>query len=134
KPVTTAKLRIVMESNNASTGILEWKVFAESPIYIKTIKMPTLVGVQPELPQTIEQTYVDGSVSMGKVSWFPIEQELLQNSGSSFTVKGIVEGSPIQAEAIIYVRVTDAVSVTNISDVNVVTEVDKAPLLPIAAD
>jgi hypothetical protein len=134
KAVTTTKLRIVMVSNNASTGILEWKAFAEPPVDLKAVKVPTLVGQKPVLPTTIAQTYADGSVSEGKVTWFPYDEALLQNSGSSFKVSGIVEGSPLQAEATVFVRVTNAVQVTNISDVSVTTEVGVAPVLPQVAD
>ncbi len=134
KSVTTTKLRIVMASNNASTGILEWKVFAEPPVSLKEIKVPTLVGVQPALPATVEQTFADGSTSAGKVTWFPIDEELLQHSGSSFKASGIVDGSPQQAEATVYVRVTNAVQITNIGDINVTTNVGTVPVLPLAAD
>ncbi|MEV5028295.1 Ig-like domain-containing protein [Paenibacillus sp. LPE1-1-1.1] len=134
KPVTTTKLRIVMVSNNASTGILEWKVFAEPPVSANAVKIPTLVGEQPQLPAKIEQTYADGSTQASKVTWFPIDPELLQNPGSSFKVTGIIEGSTLQAEASVYVRVTNAVQVTNITDIHAVTAVGKAPVLPAAAD
>ncbi|MBB3114170.1 hypothetical protein FHS18_006288 [Paenibacillus phyllosphaerae] len=134
KPVTTTKLRIQMVSNGASTGMLEWKVFAIAPVSVQQSKVPTLVGVQPKLPAKVELTYADGSVLNSAVNWFPIPDEQLQNPGSSFQVTGLVNGSPIAAEATVYVRVTDAVQVTNITDVNVTTQVGAMPVLPGFAD
>ena len=41
-----------------------------------------------------------------------------------------MEGTPLTAEATVYVRLTEAVSITSLAEERVVTPVDRAPVLP----
>ncbi|UJF35475.1 Ig-like domain-containing protein [Paenibacillus hexagrammi] len=128
-PVTTTKLRLTMTRGAQWTGILEWKVFATPTTSVLPVKVSTVQGKEPLLPSHVTKVLVDGSTTEASVIWDPITEDQLENPGS-FTLTGTVDGTNVRADATVYVRVTDAVSITSIADVNVTTTLGKAPLLP----
>ncbi|KRF03300.1 hypothetical protein ASG89_22910 [Paenibacillus sp. Soil766] len=128
-PVSTTKLRMTITRGTQWTGILEWKVSATPTASVKPIKVSTPLDVQPMLPSKVTKVLTDGSMVEANVLWDPIASQQLSQTGS-FTVVGTVDGTNVQAEATVYVRLTDQVSITSIADENTQTLVGKAPQLP----
>jgi hypothetical protein len=130
EPVTTSRMRLVLESGQASVGLLEWKAYAVPPERIRPVHVPTLAGELPDLPETVRQVYADGSALQAPVTWEAVTEEQVANGGTRFTILGLVEGTSLTAEATVYVRATDAVSITFIEEEDVVTRVGVPPALP----
>jgi hypothetical protein len=128
--VTTTRMRLVLESGEASVGLLEWKVFAVPAERIRPVHVPTLAGAMPELPETVRLIYGDGSVTRAPVAWEAVTEEQVAEGGTRFDIVGIVEGTSLVAKATVYVRETNAVSVTFIEEEKVTTLVGVPPALP----
>lgn len=107
-PVTTTRLRATLESQAFSgaggVGILEWKVKAVQPEEIRPVRVRTLVGEEPLLPDTVTLVYADGSRLDAPVWWPPIDPELLATPDIRFTLDGVADGSLTTARATVYVR------------------------------
>ncbi|GIH60444.1 carbohydrate-binding protein [Microbispora siamensis] len=129
-PVTTTRLRVVLESGQGSVGLLEWKTYAVRPDGVRPVHVPTLVNTLPELPASVETTYADGGRGTAKVTWQPVTLDQVKTGGSSFTVAGLAEGVRDAVHATVYVRTTDAVTVTSIAEESVTTRAGTAPSLP----
>ncbi|MGH2944769.1 MAG: Ig-like domain-containing protein [Solirubrobacteraceae bacterium] len=129
-PVTTTRMRLVLESGQASVGLLEWKAYAVAPERIRPVHVPTLAGELPALPETVTQIYADGSVLDAPVTWEPVTEEQVATGGTRFSILGLVDGTSLTAEATVYVRETDAVSITFIEPEELVTRVGVPPALP----
>jgi hypothetical protein len=69
EPVTTTRMRLVLESGEASVGLLEFKAYAVPAERIRPVHVPTLAGNLPELPDTVTQIYADGSALRAPVTW-----------------------------------------------------------------
>ncbi|UJF35476.1 Ig-like domain-containing protein [Paenibacillus hexagrammi] len=132
-PVTTTKLRMTITRGAQWTGILEWKVYATPTANVKKTKVSTLHGKQPELPAKVTRVLVDGTLMESNVQWDSITSSQLENPGS-FTVTGDVEGTNVKAEADVYVRASDEVTLTGISEEQIETYVGKPPQLPAAIE
>lgn len=130
EPVTTSRLRIQLASGAASVGLLEWKAYPAAPERIRPVHVPTLVGEQPELPSTVTKVYADGSRLDATVTWESIPAEQLEAGGTEFPLVGLVGGTGRTAEATVYVRETDEVSITRLAPAAVVTVAGTAPELP----
>jgi Bacterial Ig-like domain (group 4)/F5/8 type C domain len=129
-PVTTSRMRLVLESGEASVGLLEWKVWAIPPDRIRHTHVPTLAGELPELPGTVTQYYADGSATEAPVTWEPVSEEQVGSGGTRLNIIGLVDGTSQIAEATVYVRETDAVSITFIEEERLTTLVGVPPALP----
>lgn len=132
--VTTTRLRLVLSamgsgSTFAAVGVSEWKVFADAPVSIEPIDVRTTVGVLPELPSTVDGTFTDGSHGDLAVAWAAVTPEQVAGEGS-FTVAGIVAGSPVAASATVWVRATAPGQVNAVDPVAVHTSAGVAPDLP----
>jgi hypothetical protein len=128
--VTTTRMRAVLQSGAASVGVLEWKLYAEQVSAIRPVHVPTLTGAVPTLPATVTKIYSDGTRLDSPVVWEPVTPDQVRTPATSFTRVGIVEGTPLAAEATVYVRLTGAVSITSIADENIDTPAGRAPMLP----
>ncbi|OCT13390.1 hypothetical protein A8709_17405 [Paenibacillus pectinilyticus] len=128
-PITTTKLRMTITRGAQWTGILQWKVYATPTISVNPVKVSTLHDVLPVLPPTVTKNFADGSTATANVIWDPVTPDQVASPGS-FTVKGVVDGTNIEASATVYVRVTNEVSITSIADSNVTTLIGQAPILP----
>jgi hypothetical protein len=111
-------------------GVLEWKLYAEQVSAIRPVHVPTLTGAVPTLPATVTKIYSDGTRLDSPVVWEPVTPDQVRTPATSFTRVGIVEGTPLAAEATVYVRLTGAVSITSIADENIDTPAGRAPMLP----
>jgi hypothetical protein len=129
-PVTTTRMRVVLVSGQASVGLLEWKTYAVAPERIRPVHVPTLAGQRPELPETVTLIYGDGSVTQAPVAWETVTDDQVAQGGTRFSIVGLVEGTSLIAEATVYVRETNAVSVTFIEEEQVTTLVGVPPALP----
>jgi hypothetical protein len=119
-----------MEGASASVGVLEWRVYAVPVAEIRPVHVPTLAGRVPTLPATATKIYADGARVDAPVVWEPIAPGTVQQPATSFTRVGVVEGTPLTAEATVYVRQTEAVSITNLAEERIVTLAGRAPVLP----
>jgi hypothetical protein len=128
--VTTTRLRVELVSGGASVGLLEVKTYAVSPVSIRPVHQPTLVNQVPTLPETATQVYADGSVLAAPATWQTITASQVASGGTKFDVLGLVEGASLTARATVYVRTTDAVSITFLEPEDVRTKVGVAPALP----
>jgi hypothetical protein len=132
-PVTTTRLRLVLSAAGtnpyAAVGVSEWRVFAESPTAIEPIDVRTAVGTVPELPETVDAIYADGSRSAATVAWGPITSDQVAAEGG-FTVTGIVAGSAVPAQAAVWVRATAPGQINAVDPVAVKTGAGVAPQLP----
>ena len=136
-PVTTTRLRLVLSAAGPGTGadpyagvaVSEWRVFAEAPTGIEPIDVRTSVGTIPTLPERVDAIYADGSRSAELVAWGPITEEQVASEGS-FTVVGIVAGSPVPAQASVWVRATAPGQINSVDPVAVKTTAGVAPELP----
>ena len=129
-PVTTTRMRLELVSGEASVGLLEWKAYAVAPESIRPVHVPTLAGHLPDLPETVTQVYADGSRLAAPVTWQTVTEDQVATGGTRFDIVGLVEGSGETAEATVYVRSTDAVSITFLEEEQVVTTAGTAPQLP----
>ncbi|MCI2956239.1 Ig-like domain-containing protein [Agromyces atrinae] len=133
--VTTTRLRLVLSAvgtggtNHAAVAVSEWKVFAVAPTSIEPIDVRTTVGELPTLPATVDATFADGSHADMAVSWAPVSPDQVAGEGS-FTVTGIVPGSPVSAQATVWVRATAPGQINAVDPVAVTTTVGVAPALP----
>ena len=105
----------------ASVGVLEWKVYATPVAALRPVHVPTLAGTVPPCRPTATKIYADGARVDAPVTWQPISPADVQQPATSFGRVGVVEGTALVAEATVYVRLTDAVSVTSIAEEQVVT-------------
>ncbi|GAB3422160.1 Ig-like domain-containing protein [Flindersiella endophytica] len=128
--VTTTRLRVELVSGGASVGLLEVKTYAVPPASIRPVHQPTLVNQVPQLPEHVTQVYADGSVLPAAATWQAITAEQVASGGTKFGVLGLVEGAGLTARATVYVRTTDAVSITFLEPEDVPTKVGVAPALP----
>ncbi|MFB9622192.1 Ig-like domain-containing protein [Nonomuraea helvata] len=128
--VTTSKLRVQLEADGASVGLLEVKAFEVPPDSVRPVHVPTLVGALPKLPATVETLYADGARSSAAVTWQQVTADQVKTGGTSFTVVGLAEGVRRPAEATVYVRTTSAVTITSIAEEAVTTRAGVAPSLP----
>ncbi|NUS06587.1 MAG: hypothetical protein HOV97_28980 [Nonomuraea sp.] len=128
--VTTTKLRVQLESGGASVGLLEWKVYGVPPDSVRPVHVPTLAGELPDLPPTVETLYADGARSRAAVAWQQVTPDQVRTGGTSFPVRGLVEGVREPAQATVYVRTTSAVTITSIAEEPVRTVAGVAPSLP----
>lgn len=76
-----------------------------------TTFVKTEEGKLPQMPETVEATYDDGSVKTVAVDWAEITGEMVANPGV-FKVEGTVAGTAIKAEAFIQV-----VAAGNVEDI-----------------
>jgi hypothetical protein len=133
-PVTTTRLRATLQSQTFSgaggVGVLEWRVRAVQPEEVRPLHIPTLVGEQPALPGTATLIDADGSRLDAPVWWPPIDPERLATGGTRFTLDGVVDGSLTTASATVYVRSSDAVSISALRKENLVTRSGVAPTMP----
>lgn len=128
--VTTTAMRAVLQSGAASVGVLEWKVYAEPVTDVRAVHVPTLAGNVPVLPPTATKRYADGGALDSAVTWQPITPDQVREPATSFTAVGVVDGTGVLVEATVYVRLTEAVSITAIAPEHVVTRVGRPPALP----
>ncbi|MER5425553.1 Ig-like domain-containing protein [Streptosporangium roseum] len=128
--VTTTRLRASLASGSGSVGILEWRAYAENPQSIRPVHKATLAGQIPTLPGTVTKIYSNGSRVNAPVSWAQITAAQVANGGSGFDVAGIVEGTTTAATATVWVRPTNAVSITFLEPETVFTPAGTAPVLP----
>lgn len=128
--VTTTALRAVLQSGEASVGILEWKVFAEVPETVRHVHQPTEAGTVPELPATVTGVYADGSRAELAVVWEEIAEDDVSEPATTIEVSGLVTGLALAASATVHVRLTDEVEVTAIETEEVTTVAGTAPQLP----
>jgi hypothetical protein len=128
--VTTTRMRAVLQSGAGSLGVLEWKLYAEPVAALREVHVPTLAGEVPTLPAAVTKIYADGTRVDSPVIWEPISPDQVREPGTSFTRVGVVEGTPLAAQATVYVRLTSAVSITAIAEEHVVTLAGRAPMLP----
>ncbi|MBB2910887.1 hypothetical protein FHS43_002150 [Streptosporangium becharense] len=128
--VTTTRLRAVLTSGAGSVGLLEWRVHAQAPQSIRPVHQSTQAGQVPTLPATVTKVYADGTRANAPVTWAQITPAQVAQGGSGFTVAGVVEGVSTTATATVWVRTTNAVSVTFIEPETVFTRVGVAPSLP----
>ncbi|WP_179232720.1 pectinesterase family protein [Paenibacillus rigui] len=70
---------------------------------IPAIQVMTLAGSAPVLPTVVDAVYTDGTTQKVQVTWEPVAPEQYAQDGT-FTVKGTVQGTSIQAAATITVR------------------------------
>ena len=96
--VTTSRLRAVLNAspNSASPpqysalAVEEWEVHQAQPAGYAPVAVSTVVGVQPELPETVELDY--GDVSVGApVRWQAVDPADLAAAGT-FTVQRLRRG------------------------------------------
>ncbi len=95
---------------------------------VEAVKVETPAGITPELPETVEVTYSDGSVEKVAVTWEAVDASLYAKAGESFTVEGALEGVDdltVSAE----VTVGDAV-VSSVEPATTETVAGTAPTLP----
>ncbi|MEC0268969.1 Ig-like domain-containing protein [Paenibacillus anseongense] len=128
-PITTTKLRMTVTRGTQWTGILEWKVYTTPTTSVKPVKVSTLHDVLPVLPPTVTKVFEDGSTAAASVIWDVVTPSQVATPGS-FTVKGTVEGTNIEAEATVYVRVTNEVTINSIPDENISITVGEPLVLP----
>lgn len=128
-PITTTKLRMTITRGTQWTGILQWKVYATPTASVKPVKVSTLHDVMPILPTAVTKILVDGSTAQAGVIWDPISPSQIETPGS-FTVNGVVDGTNVEAQATVYVRVTDAVTINSIPDENITLTVGQPLVLP----
>jgi hypothetical protein len=103
--VTTTGLRANLETRDdaSGVGVLEWKVYAVQPDAIAPVHAATPVGEPPDLPDTVDLVYADGSTLAGQVvGWQRYDPALLDQPGS-FAITGVVAGSLTRAEATVHV-------------------------------
>lgn len=132
--VTTTELRVVLSaagsgSAYAAVGVSELQVFADAPVAIEPIDVRTAVGTVPTLPAKVAATFADGSSDDVAVAWAPIAADRVAAEGS-FTVTGIVPGSPVAASAAVWVRATSPGQINAVDPVAVTTRAGVAPSLP----
>lgn len=131
--VTTTRLRLVLSAAGgnpyAAVGVSEWKVFADTPVAVEPIDVRTTVGQLPDMPATVDMVFDDGSRAQGDVSWAPIEASDVAGEGS-FNVTGLVAGSPLPAQATVWVRLTAPGQINQVDAVAVDTLAGVAPQLP----
>jgi hypothetical protein len=94
------------------------------------VHVPTLAGELPQLPETVTQIYADGSRLEAPVTWEPVSEEQVRTGGTRFTILGLVDGTSLTAEATVYVRSTNEVTITFIEEEELVTLVGVPPALP----
>lgn len=134
-PVITSAVRATFnaypneEGRYAAVAVSEWQIFADAPEAIEEVHVRTLIGEQPTMPDTVEAVYSDNSRAAIPVSWETISSDQLASEGS-FTVVGLVDGSPLQAKATVWVRPNDAVTLNVIDPVEIETTVGVPPALP----
>lgn len=106
--VTTTRLRAVIEAREDAEGVgaLRWKVHAPEPARVEDVAVTTSVGTPPSLPDRVAVHYPDGVTLRLPVSWPDIDPARLDEPGT-FTVGGVVETSPIEAEATVTVEGRD---------------------------
>lgn len=131
--VTTTRLRVVLQAAGngpyAAVAVSELKVFADAPTSIEPIDVRTAVGTKPELPATVDATYSDGSHADLPVTWAEVSDAQVAGEGS-FTVSGIVPGSPVSAKATVWVRATAPGQINQVDAVTSRTQPGVAPVLP----
>lgn len=96
--VTTSRLRAVLNASPSAANppeysalaVEEWEVHAAQPGAVAPVTVSTVVGVQPELPDTVALDYGDELVG-APVHWASIDPADLAAAGE-FTVAGFVEG------------------------------------------
>ncbi|WP_336213770.1 galactose-binding domain-containing protein [Nonomuraea sp. LPB2021202275-12-8] len=128
--VTTTRLRVELQSAQASVGLLEWKAYAVPPDSVRPVHVPTLAGTLPRLPATVETLYADGGRGVAPVVWQQITPDQVATGGTSFTVAGLAEGVTARVQATVYVRTTSAVTITSLAEEAVVTRAGTAPAMP----
>lgn len=136
-PVTTTRLRLVLEAAGpgtgadayAAVGVSEWKVFADSPERIEAVDVRTSTGVVPTLPAAVTGVFSDGSRSLMPVVWAPVTADQVTAEGT-FTVVGVIDGSPLPAKATVWVRATPPGQITTVDQVAVTTTTGTPPQLP----
>ncbi|WP_285136746.1 Ig-like domain-containing protein [Microbacterium sp. lyk4-40-TSB-66] len=132
--VTTTRLRATLSATGsgstfAGVAVSEWKVFADAPTSIEPIDVRTTVGTKPELPATVDATFSDGSHADLPVTWVEVSDAQVAGEGS-FTVSGIVPGSPVAAKATVWVRATAPGQINQVDAVTTRTLPGVAPVLP----
>lgn len=105
RPVTTTALRarVVPREDAEGVGALRWKVYAVEPASIERIEVETTIGIAPSLPERVTVQYPNGETVEARVWWDRVDPSLLQRPGR-FTVSGVMEASPVRAEAGVIVR------------------------------
>lgn len=71
-------------------------------VSIAGVRVDTQVGKLPELPDTVEATYDDGTKKDVAVVWDEVTEKMVAEAGE-FTVEGTVEGTSVKAEATVNV-------------------------------
>lgn len=100
---------------------------------IKSIETPTVetaAGTAPQLPETVEVTWDNDTVSNEKVTWAPIAADQYAKAGS-FTVAGTIEALENAKTSCTVKVVSIPVSVQDFPDVT--TDAGIAPVLPSSA-
>jgi hypothetical protein len=136
-PVTTTRLRLVLEAAGpgtgaeayAAVGVSEWKVFAVSPDSVEAVDVRTGVGVLPTLPTEVTGVFSDGSRAPMAVAWAPVTADQVAAEGS-FAVVGVVDGSPLPAQATVWVRATPPGQINTVDPVAATTAAGTPPQLP----
>ena len=96
--VTTSRLRAVLNASpNAANppqysalAVEEWEVHAAQPDDVEPVAVQTVVGTEPELPETVALHY-GGDTLPAPVRWEAVDPADLAAAGE-FTVSGFVEG------------------------------------------
>lgn len=100
---------------------------------IKSIETPTVetaAGTAPQLPETVEVTWDDDTVSNEKVTWAPIDADQYAKAGS-FTVAGTLDSLEDAKTSCTVKVISVPVSVQDFPDVT--TDAGVAPVLPSSA-
>jgi len=129
-PVTTTGLRAVIQSGEASVGVLEWKTFAEAPQQVRTVHQPTTAGNVPDLPATVTCVYADGTRLDLPVVWAPLTEEDVAEPATTVEVTGLVTGLALPAHATVHVRLHDQVEITALEAEAATTTAGTPPQLP----
>jgi hypothetical protein len=99
-PVTTTRLRATLEGRAGAggTGALQWKVLSPDPSAVDPVEVSTPLRTPPQLPATVTLRYADGTSVAARVWWREYDEAGLGRA-RTFTVRGVVENTILEAEA-----------------------------------
>jgi beta-L-arabinobiosidase len=100
--VKTSKLRAVFPDNSV-VGVSELEAYAEDPVSVDSVDVPTTVGVLPKLPSTVNAAYSDGHRADLAVKWDSVSESQVAQEGE-ISVRGTVVGSSKTLSAKVWVR------------------------------
>lgn len=100
--VETNRLRAVF-NKGAVVGVSEFEAYAEDPLMVPALDLPTKLGQIPVLPSTVEVAYGNGNRRNLSVEWPPVKADMVSKEGE-FDLTGTVVGASQNARIKVWVR------------------------------